>query len=443
MVKQNGSGIKTRFKKVFARGKKNITKKNNESIKNEKKSKKKIKEAAKALGKKRKGQQSNNKFTPEFINMIKEKGINNNSINNSNKNKKYYTKLILVDKDRNDIETYLNEEQNKNTFIIWKSNDFEEGLMNKNNKQKYMISMKIKKSAITKVQSNDNINIFNHNIIHKNKDTGKYSIVGLNSKDNNKRIQFESLYHIIKFTIKQGYQLLYIAYNDDNEETKKYLKNNENLLEFVGKWKKHPLYESLKKVLSSDTGSETFTPGEVGNIKNENIYYSIRETQAPTQQTLKKEGETEKEVTCKKCQDFMSMDKNKWCSEDNQKSKKKSKINKKWEPLPPTPPEKEMCDKCKKLMKGNKNCKKLNKKEESHYQNPVRVRPTINTRKTHNKQTYATLQKLGISRNTPVEGQYDVLNRKGNQATYATLKRIGTTHKTSTRNHTYNKLKIY
>ena len=102
-----------------------------------------------------------------------------------------------------------------------------------------------------------------------------------------------------------------------------------------------------------------------------------------------------------------------------------------------------MCDKCKKLMKGNKNCKKLNKKEESHYQNPVRARPTIKTRKTHNKQTYATLQKLGISRNTPVEGQYDVLNRKGNQATYATLKRIGTTHKTSTRNHTYNKLKIY
>ena len=208
MVKQNGSGIRSRFKKVFGIGKKNITKKNNESkktkntIKKKKKinkklektikineglvqnysinltdpktSKKKLKEAAKALGKK--GQQSNNKFTPEFIEMIKNKGITYNNINNTNKNKEYYPKLVLEGKNRNDIEKYLNEEQNKNTFIIWKYddkyNEYENNNLmsennNKNDKPKYMISMKIKKSAITGSQSNNNINIFNHNIIHK------------------------------------------------------------------------------------------------------------------------------------------------------------------------------------------------------------------------------------------------------------------------------------
>ena len=89
----------------------------------------------------------------------------------------------------------------------------------------------------------------------------------------------------------------------------------------------------------------------------------------------------------------MSMYKNKWCDEDNKKTTQENS-NKKRRKREPTPPEKEMCDKCKKLMKGNKNCKKLNKKEESHYQNPVQYRPTINPRKISNNEEnlYARLQ---------------------------------------------------
>lgn len=449
MVKQNGSGIRSRLKKVFARGKKKTIKKKKESkktkntIKKEKKinkklektikineglvqnysinltdpktSKKKLKEAAKALGKKRKGQQSNNKFTPEFIEMIKNKGITNININNNknNKNKEYYPKLVLEGKDRNNIEKYLDEEKtDNNTFIIWKydlDDIMNNNMMdNKNDKPKYMISMKIKKSAITGSQSNNNINIFNHNIIHKNKDTGKYSVVGLEYKKDNRRMQFKSLYDIIQFTINKKYQLLYIDYKNDNDEIgeKKYLKNNIDLSIFVNKWK-NPLNNSTESVLKSINGYETFTPKEVGNIKKENIYFSIRETREPIQ----KERETEKEVTCKKCQDFMSMDKNKWCGEDNKKTTQENS-NKKRRKREPTPPEKEMCDKCKKLMEGNKNCKKLNKNEESHYQNAVRARPTINTKETHKEQTYARLQNLEISRNMPVTKAYNSLINK-------------------------------
>ena len=175
------------------------------------------------------------------------------------------------------------------------------------------------------------------------------------------------------------------------------------LLTFVNKWKINPLYE--KNVLRSDTGYETFTPKEVGNIKNENIYSSIRETREPTQQTPKKERESEKEVTCKECQYFMSMDKNKWCGEDNQNNKNKKKRK-------PTPPELEKCDNCKELMKEDTDCKKLNKNEESHYQNAVGARPTINTKETHKEQTYARLQsKTQRNFNNPKNPTYAKLNR--------------------------------
>ena len=113
------------------------------------------------------------------------------------------------------------------------------------------------------------------------------------------------------------------------------MKSGKDLLTFVNKWKINPLYE--KNVLRSDTGYETFTPKEVGNIKNENIYSSIRETRKPTQQTLEKERETEKEVTCKECQYFMSMYKNKWCDEDNKKTTQENS-NKKRRKREPTPP---------------------------------------------------------------------------------------------------------
>ena len=484
MIKQNGSGIRTRFKNIFRRDKKKITNKKNGSIKdvnkyyrnmveilnnqiqpenqvvepiyatvNEEKkykntikkekkinknfkktqkinkgivsnysinltgpqnnkSKKKLKKAAKALGKKGKGQQSNNEFTPKFKEMIKNKGITNNSINNSNTNKKKYAELVLSGSDKKDIEKYLNEEENNNTFIIWKKDSKDNDNMNNNeiDKPRYMISMKIKKSAITKFQSNDNIHIFNHNIIHKNEGTGKYSIVGLNSKDNNINMEFNSLYDIIKFTIEQRYQLLYIEYNDDNDEIveKKYLKNNQDLLEFFGKWKINPLYNSTEGVLESEPGYEIFTESQgkpmyelaVNENNNpSNLYNSVMRGVQAKSSTPKIE-----KTKCEECQNFMSMDKNKWCLEDNQNNTNKKKRK-------PTPLEREMCDNCKTLMKEDTDCKKINKNNKSHYQNLVKARPTINPRQTHNGQTYAT------------------------------LKRIGSTHKTSTRNPTYNKLK--
>jgi len=453
MIKQNGSGrIGSKLKKFFGRGKKKITNKKNGSIKtkntikkekkinkkfektikineglvqnfsinltgsknkkSKKKSKKKLRTAMKNLDKKGKGQQSNNEFTSKFKEMIKNKGITNNNINNSNTNKKKYAKLVLSGSDKKDIEKYLNEEENNNTFIIWKKDSKDNDNMNNNDidKPRYMISMKIKKSAITKFQSNNNIHIINHNIIHKNEGTGKYSIVGLNSKDNNINMEFNSLYDIIKFTIEQRYQLLYIEYNDDNDEIveKKYLKNNQDLLEFFGKWKINPLYNSTEGVLESEPGYEIFTESQgkpmyelaVNENNNpSNLYNSVMRGVQAKSSTPKIE-----KTKCEECQNFMSMDKNKWCLEDNQNNTNKKKRK-------PTPLEREMCDNCKTLMKEDTDCKKINKNNKSHYQNLVKARPTINPRQTHNGQTYAT------------------------------LKRIGSTHKTSTRNPTYNKLK--
>ena len=95
-----------------------------------------------------------------------------------------------------------------------------------------------------------------------------------------------------------------------------------------------------------------------------------------------------------------------------------------------------MCDKCKKLMEGNKNCKKLNKKEESHYQNAVQYRHTTNTNKPH-KQTYSRLQrKTQPNFNNP----YNKLKKNPNNPEYAELKQGETIQQQ--KQTVYNKLKI-
>ena len=220
-----------------------------------------------------------------------------------------------------------------------------------------MISMNIKKKLITKNNRNSSTYIFNHNVIKKNKNQKykKYYMDGLND-DKTPSMEFFSLYEIIIFLTNQDYHLLYIK----NYKIV-FLKNK----------------EELDNLISNNTLTCKICQEHINKVDCYNHNQEPRK-QPKRRQRLKTPNEEEEEEKCKKCTFFLKKN----CQKPDVVIHR---------PEPTEQPTSKRIN------------SKRSKNNESHYQNPVQSRPTINPRKTHKGQTYAMLS--GNKKTTQLESQ--------------------------------------